>query len=160
MGLFIFNILPITPMDGGMVMKRILSDKFGNKVANRILFIIKIVFLSILSILEIILVIYSRNNIRLIFVLVFLLGNLFTNESKYNMNFLKELLYIKNKSKKDIIKVNLLEVKENFIPQKVAEYFSIEKNYIIYIKNSVGKIVGIKTEEEIIDEIFKNSWLF
>lgn len=157
-GLFLFNLLPILPMDGGMVLKRILSDKIGSRSTKKILKFISVTLIVTLIYLEIIITIKSRFNFSLIFAVVFLTANIFTNTEKYSMNFVKELIYIKSKSKKAFAKADVYLISEDCDERKLAENFNLSKSYIVFKRNSKGKISEILTEENIIDRILgKNS---
>lgn len=155
-GLFIFNLLPILPMDGGMVVKRILSDKIGSSNAEKILRYISAILIFLLLVFEIWLAVNNKLNFTLFFIIVFLTANIFTNNEKYSINFIKELLYIKEKQNKKINKADVLLMNEDYSERKVAESFNASKSYVVLKKNKKGKIVEILTEEEIIDKILNS----
>ena len=152
-----FNLLPILPMDGGMVLKRILSDKMGNKGAEKVLKAISMAMISLLAAAEALLLIKNSFNFSLLFVIVFLTANIFTNTEKYSTNLVKELLYIKEKQKKCVVKAEVLLVNDDYPKRKIAESFNASKCYVVLEKSKNGKIKKIFTEEEIIDAILKKS---
>ena len=151
--LFIFNLLPILPMDGGMVIKRILSDKMGSRCTEKILKYISAILIVLLIIIEIFLAFDNKLNFTLFFIIVFLTANIFTNNEKYSINFIKELLYVKEKQNKKLKKAEVLLMSEDYSERKVAENFNASKSYLVVKKNRMGKIVEIVTEEEIINRI-------
>lgn len=151
--LFIFNLLPILPMDGGMVFKRILSDRIGNKSAEKILKFISVILIFLLIMFEVYLSFFNKPNFTLFFIIIFLTANIFTNNEKYGTNFVKELIYIKEKQNKKINKAEVLLVSEDYSERKIAENFNASKSYLVVKKNGIGKIVEIVTEEEIIHRI-------
>lgn len=155
-GLFLFNLLPILPMDGAMVLKRILSDRIGSKYAGKILNVISIIMIFFLTTFEVFFAVKSGFNFTIIFVIIFLTANIFTNNEKYGMNFVKELIYIKEKSKKSCIKVVPFLVDDDYSERKLAENFNASKNYLIFKKNKQGKISEILSEEEVIDRVLNN----
>ena len=159
-GLFLFNLLPILPMDGGMVLKRILSDKIGSRYAEKILKFISLTLIILLICFEIILTVKSSFNFSLIFAIIFLTANIFTNTEKYSMNFLKELIYIKSKSKKEFVKAEVYLVSENFDERRLAENFNASKSYIVLKKDKNGKVNEILTEENIIDRVLGKRPIF
>lgn len=152
-GLFIFNLLPILPMDGGMVIKRILSDRIGNKRSGIILKTVSVIMIAVLIIFEIQFLLNKKVNFPMIFVLAFLIANIFTNTEKYSMDLVKELIYIKEKQNRDCVKAEVFLVNEKYSERKIAEQFNPSKSYLVLKKNRKGKITGILTEEEIIDRI-------
>ena len=154
-GLFLFNMLPILPMDGAMVLKRILSDRIGSRHAERVLKVISVILIFIIIMFEIMLALKNAFNFSLIFAAIFLTANIFTNNEKYGMNFAKELIYIKEKCKRKCVKVIPYLVEENYSELKLAENFNASKNYLVFIKNKNGKICRILSEEEVIDRVLK-----
>ena len=155
-GLFLFNLMPILPLDGAMVMKRILSDRIGSRCASKVLKYISAVMVLLLSYIEILLTIKNNFNFSLIFIITFLTANIFTNNEKYSMNFIKELIYVKTKSKKEFAKAEAYLVNDGFNEIKLAENFNPSKSYIILKKNKKGKICDIFTEEDIIENILSH----
>ena len=155
-GLFLFNLLPILPMDGAMVLKRILSDKMGNSYAEKVLKRISAVLISVLVIFEIWLAYKNAFNFSVVFLVIFLTANVFTNNEKYSMSFVKELIYIKKKCEKDCVKVIPYLVNENYSDIRLAQNFVASKNYIVFKKNKKGRITEIMTEKDIIDKILNN----
>lgn len=153
LGLFLFNILPILPLDGGMVLKRILSEKIGNRHAERALKFNSVILIIALILFEVWLVIRNRYNFSLIFVIVFLIANIFTNNEKYSINFVKELLYIREKQKKNCVKAEVFVVHNHYSERKIVQNFSPTKSYIVVKKDANGKIIEILTEEAIIDKV-------
>ncbi len=152
-GLFLFNLLPVLPMDGAMVLKRILSDRIGSRLAEKALKAISVFLIFIIVIFEIFLALNNSFNFSLIFAIIFLTANIFTNNEKYGINFAKELIYIKEKCKKKCVKVIPYLVDENYSERKLAENFNASKSYLVFKKNKNGKISEILSEEEIIDRL-------
>lgn len=159
-GLFLFNLLPILPMDGGVVLKRILSDKIGNRSAEKVLKFISVTLIVLLVYFEAILTVRSRFNFSLIFAVIFLTANIFTNTEKYSMNFIKELIYIKTKSKKEFVKAQVYLISDNCDERKLAENFNPSKSYVVVRKDQKGNINEILTEENIIDRILGKNSIF
>ena len=152
-GLFLFNLLPVLPLDGAVVLKRILSDKVGSKYAEKFLKFISIMLIFILLFFDAILIIKKSFNFSILFITVFLTANIFTNTEKYSVNFLKELIYIKKKTKKDFSRADVYLINENCDKRKLAENFNASKSYIIMKRNESGKICEIMTEEDVINSI-------
>lgn len=155
LGLFIFNLLPILPMDGGIVLKKILTRKVGSRRAENILKAISVFLIVLLMTLEIYLLWKNNFNFTILFAVIFLTGNIFTNREKYHIDFTKELMFYKNKDKKKIKKVKGYMIKNDANLKELAKNFSCGSNYIIFKENKTGKIDKILTEREIIEEILK-----
>lgn len=150
-GLFIFNLLPILPMDGGVIIKKILSRKIGSRNAEKILKVVSTILIICLICFEAYLIIKHNFNFSALVAAVFLTGNIFTNKEKYYLDFTKELMFYKNKDKRQIKKVKTLLVKENSSYKDVAKNFCMGNSYIIFKENEKGTIKEILTEREIME---------
>lgn len=154
--LFLFNLIPIGPMDGGIIVKKILQRKMGYSKANKIINIVSIIMILGLVLFEIFLIRISQFNFSIIFICVFLIGNIFTNKEKYQINFIKEMMYYKQKDNFKIKKVKCIQIKNDANYKDLVKTFSEGNAYIIFKENKNGKINEILTEKEIVEEILKN----
>ncbi|MBE7016111.1 MAG: hypothetical protein E7417_04735 [Ruminococcaceae bacterium] len=116
---------------------------------------ISVFLIAMLIAIEIFLIILSRFNFSLMFICVFLAGNIFTNKEKYHLDYAKEIMYYKQKDKVKIKKVKSLLVKSDAEYKDLVKNFSMGSSYIIFKENENGKIDEILTEKEIIQEIIK-----
>ncbi len=153
LSLFIFNILPIVPMDGGIVLKKIISRGVGYRRSEILLKTISVFLIIVIMVFEINLLIKNNFNFSILLVSVFLIGNIFTNKEKYHIDFTKELMFYKKKDRKEIKKVKGYLIKENASYKELAKNFSVGSHYVVFKENSQGRINQILTEREIIEEI-------
>lgn len=80
----LFNLLPILPLDGGKVLKEILTIVFDSQMSNDIIIIFSKVILSLLSLTYSILIIKIKN-IYILILLVYLWYLFFKEERKYTI---------------------------------------------------------------------------
>lgn len=153
--LFIFNMLPIMPMDGAVILKKILSRIVGNGKSEVIMKLISILLIIALIIAELLLFMHNGFDYSVLFMIIFLTANIFTNKEKYHMDFLKELMFYKTKNSSEIKKGKIFVVNGNFSLRKIAEKFNQGHYYIVYEQNSDGKIKKIWSECEIIEKLIK-----
>jgi len=156
LGLFLFNILPILPMDGGIVMKKILSARVGYRKSNMTLKYTSYILILILVFIQVYLLIKNKFNFSILIAVIFLTGNIFTNNEKYNLEFTRELMFYKMKDKKKIKKVKGYQIKWDVNYKELVKEFSRCNHYIIFKEDKNGKIEDILTERHIIEEILKN----
>lgn len=153
LALSLFNILPILPMDGGVIFKRILTDRVGYRKSNIILKVLSSVLIIFLLVIHVLLLIKNRFNLSLLIVILFLTGNIFTNKEKYNIDITKQLMFYKQKDKKLLKRVKGYQIKPEVSYKDLIKEFSRANNYIIFKEDKTGKIKEILTEKQIIEEI-------
>ena len=155
--LFILNLLPINPLDGGVILKKILMYFYGNKTSTKILNTISTILIISLTTLLIYLTINYSFNYSIFFLSIFLLCTIFTSHEKYNIDFIKELMFYKEKGKfYNNQKVKIIISNNNESPVKIAEFFSTGSYYIVFLINDKGKITEILTETEILKKLVKH----
>ncbi len=69
--IFIFNMLPIYPLDGGRIIKGIIEIIKGKKISNYCITKISIIIISLLTILSII-ILYHNFNMAIIFIVIYI----------------------------------------------------------------------------------------
>ncbi len=153
LGLFLFNILPILPMDGGILMKKILSARVGYRRSEIILKYTSLILIIFLILIQVYLLIKNKFNFSILLAVIFLTGNIFTNKEKYNLEFTRELMFYKMKDKKKIKKVKGYQIKYDVNYKDLAKEFSRCNHYIIFKEDKNGKIEEVLTERHIIEEI-------
>jgi len=89
--IFLFNILPIYPLDGSKILNCILNLIFPFKLSNKILIIISFIFLLSFFLLK---------NLIFYFIILFLLLKIIDQIKKRNFIFIKFLLERKDKKNK------------------------------------------------------------
>lgn len=71
--LFIFNLLPIAPLDGGQILFIILSSKFNFLFAKRIISTISFILIYIMAFIGFFIFLYSKYNISILFLSVYII---------------------------------------------------------------------------------------
>ena len=150
--LFVLNMLPIYPLDGGIILKKLLSYFWGNKAANKIMLIISSVLVAGFVFLSIYFIYITEFNFSVIFLTVFLLCSMFTQNEKYDVDFVKELMFYNSKSKN---KLKHILVNENEDYRKIVERFCNNRYAIVYLENDDGEITKIMSEREVVDKLIK-----
>ncbi len=148
--LFAFNMLPVYPLDGGIILKKILIHFYGRRTADIIMLAVSVVLIIILVTFGIYTVYVTEFNFSVFLLASFLICSIFTQNEKYDSDFVKELMFYKKKKKKSIKHIiasdsdSLTDIAKNFRPNKYA---------VVYIQNQQGKITEIMSENEIMNDI-------
>lgn len=151
-GLFFINMLPVVPLDGGCIVKAMLSGKIGTIRAGRMMKFIAGVITAILTLAGIYAVYITGYNYSVLLLAVMLIGNVFTQREKYNVEYLRELMFYKDKKMK---KLKLLAMREGEDLRDTAKKFMPGRYGVVCEIDDKGKIKRFLTETEIINEIFQ-----
>jgi stage IV sporulation protein FB len=150
--LFVINMLPVVPLDGGIIVKKLLMYRIGYKLAGKIMTVISVFFVSGLLMLGGYVLYVTQFNYSVLFLAVFLFGNIFTQKEKYNVDFVKELMFYKDKTSKKV-RHHIMDFEDDY--KKAAKKFNAGGYSIVYFLDKTGKIDKIMTETEIMDRILK-----
>lgn len=154
LALFLINILPIIPLDGGMIIKKILNYRLGYDGGNRVMRMISFLFFAlVLSFFAVLLYTQKFNPSMCIFA-AFLVGNIIFSKEKYDTNLLKELLYAReNNSKKQISKARVLKAYEKTPEIDIAKKFRPSEQCFIFMTDKDNSIKKILSKEQIIQNL-------
>ena len=151
--MFFINIMPVMPLDGGVVIKKLISRYRGYKAAEKILKITSSTIILTLLLSEVYLMYTSNFNISVIIMIVFLTGNIFTSNEKYNIDFVEELMFVNDKP---IINGKLIVANSRLDNIDIAKNF-VKGRYGVVVKiDDEGRVVNICGERDIISSILKN----
>ena len=152
--LFVLNMLPVLPLDGGIILKKTAAYFVGGKAADNIMKFISVIIIVILSCIGGYLAYINNFNYSVCFLVLFLLCNIFTASEKYNIDFIRELMFYKEKGRRyNNQKVKTVLMEENSDPKTVASKFATGCYYVVFCVDKNGKISDILTETEILNRI-------
>ena len=147
---FIANMLPVYPLDGGVLLKKITSYFWGQRVSKIIMTVTSCVFITALLMLGIYTVYVTEFNFSVMLLTAFLICSLFTQNEKYDVDFVRELMFYKNKSKNRIKNI-IASDDENY--EQLAKRFNNRAYSIVFFEDNAGKITRIMSEHEIMNKI-------
>ncbi len=150
--LFIMNMLPVFPLDGGIILKKIISYKTGSQLAEKITKAISIVIILCITVFLAYGAYTSGFNYSALFLAVFLIANIFTQKEKYNVDVLKEIMFYRQKEYKNK-KIRLKVCSADGDMHELVSGFRNDSFYIIILLSSDGSIDEILTETLLIDRI-------
>ncbi len=151
--LFILNLLPILPLDGGIILKKIIAYRLGYNKSIKIMRSISVVMVILFA-----MCLWRFNilkyNFSMYFFLIFLAGNLFTAKEKYNVDVLRELMFFDKKTEQR--KTNVLVAKKGENMRKLLKDFTNTRYNIICVIGENGEIEKILSEREVIERLLAN----
>lgn len=151
--LFITNMMPIVPLDGGIILKKIILHKVNYKKTDKIMVFISCIFIGIILLLGL-KTFWDQPNFSVMFLLIFIIGNIFTQKEKYNIDFIKELMFYQKKGKQYKNKtVRFIVCKNSEELKNIVRQFNIRDFFIVFLLNTAGGIDNIMTETEIMNRI-------
>ena len=148
--LFVLNMLPIMPLDGGVILKKILGYYLGTKTATTVMKIVSGTMLCGVVIVCVWSVAVSRINVSVLIIALFLLGSVLQGEEKYDIDFVKSLMFAKQKEKR---KIKHILAKKDADILDIAANFSNNRYCVVYLTEENGRIFDTITEREIIDRL-------
>lgn len=156
MVLFFMNILPVKPLDGGVLLNKTLIRVSGIKSAKKISFILSVIFFTLFFASGIFVIIKTGFNPSVLLISGLLFVNLFAQDEKYSVDFLREFLFQKEKREISVhTNTKIIVADRDFDLNQLAENFKFNRYTLIAFKEN-NKISYIKTESEIIDEILNS----
>lgn len=144
--LFVMNILPIIPLDGGMIIKRVISYKYGLSMAENIIKTISIclalLFFS-MSVYEF----YNGNiNLSMFIMSLFLVGNALTAKELYSCELITGINRIKKTNK-----VKLVLIDDSHTKARATREISPSYTTIAAVVDKEGQIALVHEKELIAD---------
>ena len=149
--LFILNILPVLPLDGGQLAEYILSSKFGYKNAAVCLKISAIIFSCLFASAF---WLYGSFNLNTVTFCLFIIGGIFTQKAKYSRDFLRELSFAGKG--RDCVHSDLFVAKQDYPPRQLIRRFNPSKGAVVVFTDEKGKILRAATDTEIVSEIIQS----
>ncbi len=150
----IINILPSLPLDGGRMLKSILTIRYGILRSYNFMLKISKLIIFFLVFTAIFLLVVSRFNFSLILISAFLMQNICSEQKTITLITLKEILC--SKDNPQIISntpTKLLSATKNIPARSLLSKLSYDYFYVINIIDESGKIIKTITETEVVSKL-------
>jgi len=155
--LFFVNMLPVYPLDGGCILKRVLIYFLGENVAVKVITAGSSAVAACLLAAGIYAVFVTDGNYSVIFLSVLCIANIFTVREKYSQDAVRNLVFSGKNQMKSGTKVNLYSVRKDEDYIKLVRLFRPGR-YTCFVEiDSGGKICSAVTEEEIRERLISNT---
>lgn len=154
--LFLLNMLPIAPLDGGMIFMKLVIYKLGYDVGSRTARAVSVIIACLPVLLSIYLVYSNCFNASVCFFAAFILGNVICSREKYNKSFVKELLYCRKKKTPDKpYSAKIIGAGKETKYIEIAKKFNMSSSYFVMLTDEKNRVTEIKTEDEIINSLLR-----
>lgn len=150
------NLIPALPLDGGRMLKSILTSRYGILRTYNLMFKISRIAVFVLAVFAAIFLLIQPFNFSLVLISAFLFQNLGFEQRTLITTNLKEVLYAGEKIKKDkLLRTKALCVNEDLLVIRVLQFLSYDCFYIIHILDRSSKVRKTMTETEAIEALTK-----
>ena len=149
--LFILNVLPVLPLDGGKIFKSLLLRSIGYKRTQSVFVFFTKFFIFIIIVLGIYQVYICHNNFSLILIGIFIY--LYQNKDfDFQYALLRELIYKKQKlQNSNTFEVFYIVAFKDLKAIDVIKHFLGNKFNIVKVLNNELSVIGELTENEILE---------
>lgn len=143
--LMVMNLLPVMPLDGGVIMKRIMSYKAGRRAAERIMRILSVILSALFALAALLSLYFGVINPSMFIMSLFLLGNLLTARELYNV----ELINALTGERKRTNRARLVIIDDSHTISEAADIISPAYTTIAVRLSADGQITELMSEREL-----------
>ncbi len=151
LALCIVNLIPALPLDGGRMLKSILTLRFGIIRAYNFMFKFSKIIITLLLLFSLIFII-TNNNFSLILICAFLLQNLAFEQKTISQITLHEILSVKEKAN-TALPAKVICVPDTRTATHILKQLSYDRFCVINVLNNDCKIINTLTEAEILEAL-------
>ncbi len=148
------NLVPALPLDGGRMLKSILSARFG--IIRSFVFLrrLSLIMICLLFAFALFLIFVSGFNFSLILISAFLFQNLSFEEQSISMLTLKEIMYSKQKANfLDNFRTKNFCFSEDCLASSLLRHLGSDYFCLVFVMDKDFKVTKVLTETKVIDEL-------
>ena len=151
------NLLPALPLDGGRMLKSILTSRFGLLRSYNLMLKLSRVMIIAVTVSALLLFIVTDFNFSMILISVFLFQNLSQEQALLSHIALKEILENNGKmNTRELFPTKTFCVKESSRISSILRYLSYDYYIVLHILDKDSQIVRTATETELLAHLTKD----
>ncbi len=150
--ILLINLVPIVPLDGGRIMRALLTHRYGFMRAARITDIVSHINILLIGMLGIYVLYVTRFNVSVMLLCTFLLFNMSMEKKNNEVTLMRQIAYSKEKlARREIMPVRHLAAADTTPIRRVLKNFSYDSYYMVSIMDKNMNVIATVGETQIID---------
>ncbi len=154
----LFNLAPILPLDGGRVVRALLSMVVGYKRSTNILIMISYIISTIMIVFGVVFYFFKNEGIYIVFLFIFIIIAAKKEKQMAAFIFINGILRKKDELiKQGVMKSCVLVAFNSTSAKTILDNFISNKYNIVIVIDYSDKILGVLKQEEILKGIIQNN---
>lgn len=154
--IFLINTVPIVPLDGGRILRALLTHKYGFIKAVRISNLVSQINIALIGLLGIYILYVTHFNVSIMMLCAFLLFNMSAEKKNSELMVMRQIIHSKEKlTKREIMPVKELAVMRYTDARRLLKNFSYNSYYLVNVLNENLTIEGVLSETQVIDAVVR-----
>jgi stage IV sporulation protein FB len=154
--LFIFNLFPVLPLDGGMIVRDILIEKYGIFLANKFVRFFTLFLSVFILMVGVFQLLGNKHNFSLLIIGFYVISSTNFKKMEAAIMNIKSVIYRRSRLlKKGIYAARDLVVVKNIPMSELLKSMDFDRFHIIHVLDEELRLIKIFTEQEIIDGMLK-----
>lgn len=154
LSLLLINILPIIPLDGGRILRSLLTHICGFARAAKITLAVSQICIVLIGALSVYVLYVTRFNVSVMVLCAFLLFNISSERRNDTLTVMRQIIYSKEKlARRKIMNVKQIAVTEKTDARRLLKGFSYNCYYLVSIIDKHGNMVETLSETQIINRL-------
>lgn len=154
--ILLINIVPIIPLDGGRILRALLTHRYGFIKAVRITEVVSQINIALIGLLGIYILYLTHFNVSMMMLCAFLLFNMSAEKKNSELIVMQQIIYSKEKlTKRQIMPVKELAVMEQTDARRLLKNFSYNSYYLLSVLDKNLTILGTLSETQVIDAVIR-----